>query len=72
MTALPRPGSGPGRGPFFVPPIDYLVRVSLVPGGAGFLGSHLCDYLLERGEQVICLDNLETGRAEDGMILEIP
>jgi dTDP-glucose 4,6-dehydratase len=34
---------------------------SLVTGGAGFLGSHLCEVLLERGERVICVDNLETG-----------
>ncbi len=34
---------------------------ALVTGGAGFLGSHLCDYLLALGERVICLDNLETG-----------
>jgi dTDP-glucose 4,6-dehydratase len=33
----------------------------LVTGGAGFLGSHLCDVLLERGHRVICVDNLETG-----------
>jgi dTDP-glucose 4,6-dehydratase len=32
-----------------------------VTGGSGFLGSHLCDYLLARGHRVICLDNLETG-----------
>jgi dTDP-glucose 4,6-dehydratase len=34
---------------------------SLVTGGAGFLGSHLCDELLRRGHRVICVDNLETG-----------
>jgi dTDP-glucose 4,6-dehydratase len=34
---------------------------SLVTGGAGFLGSHLCDALLARGHRVICVDNLETG-----------
>jgi dTDP-glucose 4,6-dehydratase len=34
---------------------------SLVTGGAGFLGSHLCDELLNRGHRVICVDNLETG-----------
>ena len=33
----------------------------LVTGGAGFLGSHLCDELLRRGNRVICVDNLETG-----------
>jgi len=33
----------------------------LVTGGAGFLGSHLCDELLRRGQRVICVDNLETG-----------
>ena len=33
----------------------------LVTGGAGFLGSHLCDELLERGNRVICADNFETG-----------
>ncbi len=33
----------------------------LVTGGAGFLGSHLCEELLNRGHRVICVDNLETG-----------
>jgi UDP-glucuronate decarboxylase len=33
----------------------------LITGGAGFLGSHLCEKLLEKGEEVICVDNLYTG-----------
>ena len=33
----------------------------LVTGGAGFLGSHLCDELLRRGHRVLCVDNVETG-----------
>jgi dTDP-glucose 4,6-dehydratase len=37
------------------------MKTSVVTGGAGFLGSHLCDELLERGHRVICVDNLETG-----------
>jgi dTDP-glucose 4,6-dehydratase len=34
----------------------------VVAGGAGFLGSHLCDALLARGDEVVCVDNLLTGR----------
>ncbi len=34
---------------------------NLVTGGAGFIGSHLCERLLERGEDVVCLDNFFTG-----------
>jgi UDP-glucuronate decarboxylase len=37
----------------------------LVTGGAGFVGSHLCDRLVERGDDVICLDNFFTGRKEN-------
>jgi len=37
----------------------------LITGGAGFLGSHLCERLLEKGNEVICLDNFFTGRKEN-------
>jgi dTDP-glucose 4,6-dehydratase len=37
----------------------------VITGGAGFLGSHLCDHLLELGHHVTCLDNLSTGRVEN-------
>lgn len=37
----------------------------LVDGGAGFLGSHLCGWLLNRGCEVLCVDNLLTGRREN-------
>ena len=37
----------------------------LVTGGAGFLGSHLCDRLIDNGDEVICVDNFFTGRKEN-------
>ena len=37
----------------------------IVTGGAGFLGSHLCDHLLAKGHRVICLDNLDTGSLQN-------
>jgi nucleoside-diphosphate-sugar epimerase len=37
------------------------VKRILVTGGAGFLGSHLCERLLERGHDVLCVDNYFTG-----------
>jgi len=38
---------------------------AVVTGGAGFLGSHLCDYLIERGFRVVCIDNLDTGSLQN-------
>ena len=38
---------------------------SVVTGGAGFLGSHLCDYLVAEGHEVICVDNLDSGTLEN-------
>lgn len=38
---------------------------TLVTGGAGFIGSHLCDRLIERGDDVICLDNFFTGSKQN-------
>jgi len=40
-------------------------KVAVVTGGAGFLGSHLCDRLILEGMKVICLDNLLTGRIKN-------
>lgn len=38
---------------------------TIVTGGAGFLGSHLCDFLLSKGHEVICIDNLVTGNTKN-------
>jgi dTDP-glucose 4,6-dehydratase len=38
---------------------------AIVTGGGGFLGSHLCDYLLAHGHRVLCIDNLDTGSLEN-------
>jgi len=40
-------------------------KVNLITGGAGFIGSHLCEVLLDRGEEVICCDNFFTGRKQN-------
>ncbi len=40
-------------------------HINLITGGAGFIGSHLCERLLARGEEVLCLDNFFTGRKEN-------
>ena len=45
-------------------------RRVVVAGGAGFIGSHLCRRLLERGDSVVCVDNLITGRRENVAELE--
>ncbi len=37
----------------------------LITGGAGFIGSHLCDFLISKGHKVICMDNLITGKREN-------
>ena len=41
------------------------MTTSIVTGGAGFLGSHLCEALLAKGERVICIDNLDTGSLQN-------
>ena len=41
------------------------MSTAVVTGGAGFLGSHLCEYLLGRGHRVICVDNLDTGSLQN-------
>jgi dTDP-glucose 4,6-dehydratase len=41
------------------------MKTSLVAGGSGFIGSHLCEYLLAKGERVIAVDNLGSGRKDN-------
>ena len=41
------------------------MKINLVAGGLGFIGSHLIDRLLKEGEHVICLDNLLTGEKQN-------
>jgi dTDP-glucose 4,6-dehydratase len=41
------------------------MTTSIVSGGAGFLGSHMCDALLRKGHRVICVDNLDTGSLQN-------
>jgi UDP-glucuronate decarboxylase len=40
-------------------------KPTLVTGGAGFIGSHLCDALLARGDEVLCVDNFFTGSKDN-------
>lgn len=44
---------------------DYELPRTLITGGAGFLGSHLCEFLLAKGHEVICMDNLSTGTIDN-------
>jgi dTDP-glucose 4,6-dehydratase len=45
----------------------------LITGGAGFIGSHLCEYFLNQGHQVLCMDNYSTGANENiGQFLKNP
>ena len=45
--------------------INFTKKRILVTGGAGFIGSNLCEALLERGNKVVCLDNFATGKKEN-------
>jgi len=40
-------------------------KTALITGGAGFLGSHLCEYFIAKGDRVICVDNLLTGSKDN-------
>jgi dTDP-glucose 4,6-dehydratase len=44
---------------------ESIVSTAVVTGGAGFLGSHLCEYLLARGHRVLCIDNLDTSTLQN-------
>ncbi len=55
----------PTRGTLHLVTSESSGKRVVVAGGAGFLGSHLCDALLARGDSVVCVDNLVTGRREN-------
>lgn len=50
--------------------LAWMALRSLVTGGAGFIGSHLCQALIARGDDVVALDNLSTGRAANVAALD--
>ena len=53
--------------------MDFNIKRILVTGGAGFLGSHLCERLLDEGNEVLCVDNFFTGRRSNvAHLLENP
>jgi hypothetical protein len=60
VAVVTRPGSIKGEAQTILFSLPYRTR-TLVTGGADFLGSHLCERLLNQGFHVICLDNLITG-----------
>lgn len=43
----------------------YSYMRTVITGGAGFLGSHVCDYLINKGHEVVCIDNLLTGKMDN-------
>ena len=45
--------------------IELSNKTILVTGGAGFIGSNLCETILNKGNQVVCLDNFATGKIEN-------
>ena len=45
--------------------INFSNKTILVTGGAGFIGSNLCEALLEKGNKVVCLDNFATGKRKN-------
>src|SRR5471030_2982217 len=63
-TRLPRPCTPSSRGPWFPDGKDSRVR-ALITGGAGFIGSHLSEALLDQGHEVLIIDNLSTGSMEN-------
>src|SRR6187399_1891041 len=55
-----------------LPIASATMSTCVVTGGAGFLGSHLCELLLGQGHRVICVDNLETGSLRNIVHLDSP
>jgi UDP-glucuronate decarboxylase len=67
LRCLPSPYDGApstGRGPVRPVHAEQIMHI-LVTGGAGFIGSHLCDRLIERRHDVVCLDNYFTGSKDN-------